>query len=281
MTEDTEAELTAAGLLDEEVLAERLELMGAALEEPVRAGVFTDEELAALDDLTLTPVQPSPWYSSLKDAEKQIAMTAALRGLTARGVYRAEPVDTPSRTFRPSVDPAVLALLTLRRYVPHLVVVERRTAEHTDWALLYPQREETFLIEYVDHVGLHEFVAVDAGTAVDAMTEWTGSNVELLDPSDAAGDSGDSGRPGATTSWDVTLTREEIEARPETLEPLTRCLFSSTVTRFDPERSEEHDWRAAHAGREGTFVATPVGDSVRYRALERDSLAAWWREALL
>lgn len=162
MSEVPVDDLAAAGLADDEVLASRLELMAAAADEPVQLGVFTDEELAALDDLSTSPVQPSPWFASLSEAEKQIAMTAALRGLTARGVYRATPVDAQTRTYTAAIDPSIGALLTFRRYVDWLVVVERTTAESTGWALLYPQRERRFLIEYVDHVGLHEFVATDA-----------------------------------------------------------------------------------------------------------------------
>ena len=261
MSAPDDSELTAAALENDDVLAARLDLVASALDGPVQAGAFTDEELAALDDLTLSPIQPSPWYESLTDTQKQLVMSAALRSLTARGVYRAEPV-AEHHTLQPAVDPFVLAILTMRRYVPYLVVVERATADFTDWALLYPQRGETFLIEYVDRIGLHEFVAVDSETAVEAMIEWSGGNLEPSEPTDML---------------DVSLTTEQIAARPAVLEPLTRSLFSSTATRFDPARPDEESWTAVHAGGpSGIFACAPDGELVRYRSLRRDELHAWW-----
>jgi len=173
-------------------------------------------------------------------------------------------------TTRPAVDLSILAMLTFRRYVPHLVVVERSTTEFTDWALLYPQRGETFLIEYVDRIGLHEFVVTDLGTAAAAMIEWTGSNT-------AEGQS----------ILDISLTREQVEARPEELQPLSECLFSTIITRFDPEAPDTDDWYGVHAGPVGSFVCAPEspadgvgGDLVRYRSLDIDQLALWWEQVL-
>lgn len=250
---DDRGSLALSALDSPEVVEERMTLVAAALEAPVHLGTFTDEELAALDDLTTTPAQPSPWYADLDENEKQIALSAALRGLTARGVLQAEPISAEDRTYTAYVEPGLGALLTLRRFVPYVVVAERTTAEFVDWAVFYPQRAGVFLGEYIDQRGLHSFVLADSTETVAGLAQWVGSF------------------DGETDELDVTLSRDEIAARPDTLLPITDALFATTFTRLDPE-SDDDAWTALYTGRAGSYAATQVEADLRYRSIDADDL---------
>ena len=252
-------DLAAAAVESPDVLEARLTLVGQALVDKQVLGTFTDEELAALDGLTLSPAQPSPWYGSLTDAEKTIALTAALRGLTARGVYLAEPVDPETQTFMPHVEPTILALITMRRYVPHLVVAERKSGDGTDWALVYPQRSSVFLVEYIDRRGLHRFELADGDATLAALTTWCGA-ADLPAP-----------------SLDVTLGRDEIRAKPDALQPVAEALVATILTRFDPQTPEREDWSGVYVGVDGSYVCQPAGEGTRYHGVDRDGVRGHWR----
>jgi hypothetical protein len=258
------ADVTSRALEDAEVLAARLTLVGSAVDEAVQLGTFTDEELAALEDLTTEPVVPSPWFASLREGEKQIAMTAALRGLTARGVYRAQPLDAATGEFRYEVDPDILALLTMRRYVDRLVIAERTTAEGTDWAVLYPQRDGVWLTEYVDRRGLHQFVLAGREVAVPGLATWCGSLAGAPVP-----------------EVDVVLTTDEIASGPAVLDPVARSSYATTVTLLDPAGGPRHEeWSGVFGGPEGSCLSTAEGEAVRYRGVDRDGVERHWNDVL-
>lgn len=249
----------------EEVLAARLSLYGAAVDDPQRLGTFTDEELVGLDDLGRPPSAPSPWLTSLPRDEQDSAVTAALRGLTARGVYLASPVDEASGTFVYRAVPEILALLTMRRYTGCVVVAERQGSEARDWVVLYEQRAGLWLAEYVSHTGLHDFVLASGEETAAALTAWSGARGDVPAP-----------------EVDVVLTREQVAAQAPELEPVGRCTAAITVTRLVLGETTTETWTGVFTGHEGSYVSAAVPDTgrVRYCGAAQDDVLAHWRTVL-
>lgn len=245
----------------EAVVATRLSLLGAAVDAPQALGRFTDEELVALDGFGQPPVAPSPWFDSLGDDEQQTAVTAALRGLTARGVYRAVPIDAETGTFAFQASAEILALLTMRRFTGTVVVAERQLAEQRDWAVLYQQRAGLWLAEYVTFVGQHEFVLATDDDMVEQLTAWSGARDDVAAP-----------------ELDVVLTREQVAGQDPVLEPVGRSTAAVTVTRLEIGESVAESWSGVFTGPEGSYVSVSVGDDVGYRGTDRAGVLAHWRE---
>lgn len=246
------------------VVGARLDLVAAALDGPQVLGRFTDEELVGLDEPGSEPLAPSPWYSSLSDAEKATALTAALRGLTARGVYRATPLDAETGAYAFQADTQVLALLTMRRYTGTVVVAERRTSDLVDWAVLYSQRDGLWLTEVVTHVGQHEFTLAPEADTVDALTTWCGARPDVPAP-----------------DLDVVLTRDQVAGQDPALEPVGLSTAALTVTRLDFGDTVSETWTGVFTGPHGSYVSTAVGDDVGYRGADRAAVLAHWHDVLV
>lgn len=262
---DQPGDVDLVELDDEDVLGARLSLLGGAADEPQHLGVFTDEELLALDGMPEAPPVPSPWYSSLSDAERAIALTAALRGLTARGVYLAEPVDEAAHHFISRAAPEILALMTMRRHVPSVVVAERKTAEQTDWVVLHEQRGAIWLAEYIDRRGMHEFVLATSESSASSLTTWSGAV------------------PGrAVPDLDVVVSRAQLAQRPTELDPVAACTVAVTVTRFDLSDPGVDTWSGVYTGPDGAYVSTAVTetDAIAYLGSSADDVEQHWRRAL-
>ncbi|WP_029289755.1 hypothetical protein [Cellulomonas sp. HZM] len=261
------------------VAGARLALLADAVDAPQVLGRCTDEELVGLDDPGAAGLAPSPWWSSLSADEQQTALTAALRGLSARGVYEATPVDESTGEFTFRAAPEILALVTMRRWTGTVVVGERRVADRTDWVVLYQQRAAMWLAEYVTHVGQHEFVLSTDDDAAALLTTWCGA-----DP--------DAPRP----ELDLVLTREQVAAQDPSLEPVGRSTAAVTVTRLDvrggsgettgeapDDGSDEVDetWSGVFTGPEGSYLSVAVDDDrVSYRGAGRADVLAHWRTTL-
>ena len=245
------------------VIETRLVLYGAAVDGPQVLGRFTDEELVGLDGLGSEPSAPSPWYSSLSVNEQQIAITAALRGLTARGAYLATPLDADAGTFEFLASVDILALLTMRRHTGTVVVAERQHAEQLDWAVLYQQRAGLWLTEYVSHIGLHEFVLSVDDAAGDALTTWCGAHAETPAP-----------------PLDLTLTRTEVAAQSAALGPVAQSTAAVTITRLDVGDAVQETWTGVYTGPAGSYVSTAAGDGVRYVGADREAVLAHWLDVL-
>lgn len=246
------------------VVEARLLLLGAALDGPQALGRFTDEELVALDDFRDAALAPSPWFSSLSEAEQTTALTAALRGLTARGVYAASPLDEGSGEFVFRASPEILALLTLRRYTSRVVVAERRLADQRDWAVLYEQQGGVWLAEYVLAVGQHEFVLSTDDETATALTVWSGARDDAPAP-----------------DLDLVLTRQQVADQDPSLGPVGRSTAAVTLTRFEVGDEVVETWSGLFTGPEGSYVSTGTPDGeVSYRGADRDAVLAHWRGTL-
>jgi hypothetical protein len=249
-------DLAAAG--SDAVVAARLDLFAAALEGGSQVlGCFTDEELVGLDEPGGEPMAPSPWFSSLSDDEKLTALTAALRGLTARGVYRATPLDAETGQFTFQADAQILALLTMRRHTAAVVVAERRGADAVDWTVLYGQRDGLWLAEVVTHVGQHEFMLAGARETAEALTMWSGARAEVSAP-----------------VLDLVLTRGQVAAQDSALAPVALSTAAVTITRLDVGESVSESWSGVFTGPHGAYISTAVGDDVSYRGADRDAVLA-------
>jgi hypothetical protein len=246
------------------VAAARLSLCAAALDAPQRLGPWTDEELAGLDEPGRAPSAPSPWFSSLSPAEQDVALTAALRGLTARGVYRAEPVDEATGVFTYRAVPELLALLTMRRHTDHVVVAERRGAAQVDWTVLYEQRAGLWLLEQVDHVGLHEFLLCTAEEAADRLTGWSGAHDGPSVP-----------------DLDLVLTRAQVAARDDRLGAVGRSTLALTLTRLDVADPSAQRSSGLFTGPGGCVLSTaaPGGDAA-YRGVDVSAVRGHWADLL-
>jgi len=160
---------------------------------PVPVEVLTDEELAILAGPGGLVV--SPYLATLPDAEREVALRTAYRGLLARGV-----VDPPTPealaaavgepTVELQVRQDVLSLVALRRGASATVCVARSTVLGHDYWYAHVVRD-VVLIEQVSTHGQHRFALAAADTLGDLLldaavhpetTDGAGSTIEVADP---------------------------------------------------------------------------------------------------
>lgn len=199
-------------------------VLSSAEDDPVQMGVFTDEELIALDGLDTVQLVPLPWVVDNEDSvERATAASIALRGLIARRlVLPAELLaedwddlgDDPRRLY--AVDP-VQGILELRRRFTSLITFQRMVSEQIHTIVQYVYEGDTLLEEEITADGYHHFHVLPVDSAVDHA-------VTLLDQDEVAGEDGEP----------ITLKMSAIEEHPE-LGPVlsdTRALtVASLVTR--------------------------------------------------
>lgn len=199
-------------------------VLSSAEDGPVQMGVFTDEELIALDGLDTVQLVPLPWVVDNEDSvERATAASIALRGLIARRlVLPAELLaedwddlgDDPRRLY--AVDP-VQGILELRRRFTSLITFQRMVSEQIYTIVQYVYEGDTLLEEEITADGYHHFHVLPVDSAVDHA-------VTLLDQDEVAGEDGEP----------ITLKMSAIEEHPE-LGPVlsdTRALtVASLVTR--------------------------------------------------
>lgn len=249
-----------------EVAASRLELLTVALTGPLELGSYTDEELVALDAPDGRPFAPSPWFSTLSEQEGQAAVVAALRGLTARGVYRAIPVDEESGEMTFEADPDLLALLSLRRQVPTVVVAEHRAQERVQWHVLYSHSEGLWLGEKITPIGIHEFTLAGREHWVEVLTEWSGAT------------DGSQERP----VLDVLVppvNGSAAEAAPPYV--VAVCEKSTVITRFDATGSAPREtWGSVHTGTDAHYVGMETPEGMHYLGATARDVRTRWENAL-
>jgi hypothetical protein len=155
--------------------------------------VLTDEELAILAGPGGLVV--SPYLAGLPDAEREVALRTAYRGLLARGI-----VDPPTPealaaaigepTVELQVREDVLSAVALRRGASATVCVARSTVLGQDYWYAHVVRD-VVLVEQVTPDGRHRFALAAADTLGDllldaavheATTDGTGPEVEVADP---------------------------------------------------------------------------------------------------
>lgn len=199
-------------------------VLSSAEDGPVQMGVFTDEELIALDGLDTVQLVPLPWVVDNEDSvERATAASIALRSLIARRlVLPAELLaedwddlgDDPRRLY--AVDP-VQGILELRRRFTSLITFQRMVSEQIYTIVQYVFEGDTLLEEEITADGYHHFHVLPVDSAVDHA-------VTLLDQDEVAGEDGEP----------ITLKMSAIEEHPE-LGPVlsdTRALtVASLVTR--------------------------------------------------
>lgn len=124
-------------------LAERL------VREDLSLGLFTDEELAAVD-LPPHPQGASGWFATLDDAGRAIARTAATRSLLTRGLLR-----PGGRDGQLEVHPSLVLLRSARQEALAVTLVDRHGPGGHERALYHLVAEGVVLEELLDADGLH------------------------------------------------------------------------------------------------------------------------------
>ncbi len=199
-------------------------VLDAAADGPAQMGVFTDEELIALDGLDTVQLVPLPWIADNEETvERRISASIALRSLIARRlVLPAELLaddwddlgDDPRRLY--AADP-VQGILTLRRSFTSLITFQRMVSEQIYTVVQYVYDGDTLLEEEITADGYHHFHVLPKDSAVDHA-------VTLIDQDEVAGEDGEP----------ITLRMSAIEEHVE-LGPVlsdTRALtVASLVTR--------------------------------------------------
>ncbi|UEJ84170.1 hypothetical protein Bra3105_07665 [Brachybacterium halotolerans subsp. kimchii] len=168
-------------------------VLDSAQDGPAALGVFTDEELTALDGLDTPQVVPLPWIVDNEAAvSPRAAASVALRGLIARRlVIPAELLaddleelgDDPRRLY--AVDP-VQGILTLRRGFVALITYQRMVSEQIMTVVQYAFEGEdngTILEEEITPDGYHHFSALPVAVAVDHA-------MAVIDQDEVAADDG-------------------------------------------------------------------------------------------
>ena len=157
--------------------------------------VLTDEELAILAGPGGLVV--SPYLATLADADREVALRTAYRGLLARGVVDPPTVEALAAavgepTVELQVREDVLSLVTLRRGAAATVCVARTTVLGQDYWYAHVVCD-VVLVEQVTTDGQHRFSLAAADVLgdllVDAVThpetgDGTGPAIELTDPAE-------------------------------------------------------------------------------------------------
>ena len=130
----------------------------------VPVAVLTDEELAVLagdGGLVVTP-----FAAGFDDAEREIALRTAYRGLVARGIVdpptpqaRVDAIGEPGVELQVRQD--VLSVVTLRAAASAVVAVARTSVAHQDFWYAHVV-EEVVLLEEVGTDGMHRFALATA-----------------------------------------------------------------------------------------------------------------------
>ena len=130
----------------------------------VPVAVLTDEELAVLagdGGLVVTP-----FAAVFDDAEREIALRTAYRGLVARGIVdpptpqaRVDAIGEPGVELQVRQD--VLSIVTLRAAASAVVAVARTSVAHQDFWYAHVV-EEVVLLEEVGTDGMHRFALATA-----------------------------------------------------------------------------------------------------------------------
>jgi hypothetical protein len=162
---------------------------------PVPVEVLTDEELAILAGPGGLVV--APYLAELPDADREVALRTAYRGLLARGI-----VDPPTPealaaavgepTVELQVREDVLSLVMLRRGAGATVCVARSTVLGQDFWYAHVVRD-VVLVEQVSTDGRHRFALAAADALGDLLVEavmhpetgdGAGPELELTDPAE-------------------------------------------------------------------------------------------------
>lgn len=156
-------ETTATPTPDRGSVCAALVLEGA-LDGPTRLGIFTDEELTALDGLATEQIVPTPWLTANEEqVSAEVAAGISLRSLIARRlVLPAEQLagdwddlgEDPRRLY--AVDP-VQGILTLRRSATALTTFQRIVEDQTHVLVHYDFGQGRALEEEITHDGFHHF----------------------------------------------------------------------------------------------------------------------------
>jgi hypothetical protein len=259
------ADVAEAALRNPEVVAARLGLFSAARDDVQELSTLTDEEIAGLNALELDPAFPAPWFATLSLDEKQIAIGAALRGLTARGLYYVESVPEGSDEMHPQVATHLLAMLTMRHFAARVYVAERVLDGRADHAVVFDQGEGIWLAEYIDHRGLHQFRLGTADASVDMLNTWSGGSVC-------------GGRP----DLDVVLTVGEADSAPAVLAPVAASTVGVHITGIEVANASGPTTSAVFSTKnKGAYVVTRQPDGrLRYRGAGSDDVRAHWAALL-
>lgn len=206
---------------------------------------------------------PMPWTSRLAEGHGDTALSTALRGLLARGLVHVEQQADGDGVVIHAV-PELFALLTMRRHVTSVVVGERHVDGTDDFAVLHEQRAGLWLIEYIDHRGLHEFVLATAEVAAEAMTLWCGALPDRPVP-----------------ELDVTLTRDQLASRPAVLEPVAAAMAAVTITRIDLSDPPVGTWSGVYTGADGHYLSLATReDGLRYVGADHAAVLEHWSVTL-
>lgn len=194
---------------------------------PQKFGIFTDEELIALDGIATDQLVPIPWITANAETiSTEHAASVALRGLIARQlVLPAEMLaedwsdlgDDPRRLI--AADP-VQGLITLRRSASSVVSFHRVVQESSHTLIHYGYENGRILEEEITQDGFHHFVVLPAAQAPQRA-------LMLVDQDQVASNDGES----------IVADLDDLsETSPlSTTLADTRALTVATVVRRDTE----------------------------------------------
>lgn len=206
-------------------LAERL------AEQDLSLGLFSDEELAAVD-LPPHPEGASGWFATLDDDGRAIARTAATRSLLTRGLLRPGGQDGQLE-----VHPSLVLLRSARRDALAVTLVDRHGPGGHERALYHLVGEGIVLEELLDADGLH-------ACTMRSLARASGSLAARCDPDAAAR------RTGAIGTTEEPLERDAAQVA-ELLDGAVWRTELATVRRTGPDPETDQLVQAAL-----TLVAT-------------------------
>lgn len=131
---------------------------------------LTDEELLAIDG-GVPGVAPLLWIGSKSEAEKELAVTVALRSLAAAGSIVLQAGDGPG-AFVLNMPLDARAALQLRRRASAILVAEQRAGPVVRARVLYRQVAQVVLEEDVSPGGLHAFSVASGDTVYESLAAW-------------------------------------------------------------------------------------------------------------
>ncbi|GAB3263425.1 hypothetical protein [Kineosporia babensis] len=250
---------------DSELLVEaRISLLKLAVPGPIEVGTYTDEEVAVLEQPGGNPPAPAPWLAQLDAQQTEITLATARRGLSARGLYRVTSRGQDATEFDIEVGVMALALMSLRRLVSSIVMVERHIGDQADWQVFYPQAGQLWLRESIDGNGIHRFGLARPEHWVDKLMHWS-----------------EVGNENRSAPYFETLVPPGEARLPYAIE---QCSTMMLITRFDAtagETSVGESWSSLHVGSEGCFLGRAGASGVQYVGVGDWDVRRHWSDILV
>jgi hypothetical protein len=264
---------TGAIGLDPPVVREYLE---QGTREPYQIVTLTDEEIVAVDGRR--SVAPRFWYDAQPPAAREVAVTAAARGLVARGWAMGSQSATEVESLALEATGPLRTVLGLRRAADRIVLAEQRLDDEARARVYYllgdsarlgepgtPPAEPMALEEAVNSGGLHRFSMLTRSAAVEALAAWCTVGSDLT-RADRTAQAEAAAGPGLVVERSADV---ETAVRAVVGVPRVVTVVATVARALEPP---DERYLSVYVGDDGVATADRDGRGARLTSLSNDDL---------